>query len=107
MRGVLSVLSGSGGERSVPTITLGTDKKKVPSIKDDSTSVDEKLGKMKSFHTKPVGNNLHFYGIHKDTGEEVHLGKLELRSKSVNSSPHIPLQGFRVGSFLKGKKKST
>jgi hypothetical protein len=107
MRGVLSVLSGSGGERSVPTITLGTDKKKVPSIKDDSTSVDEKLGKMKSFHTKPTGNNLHFYGIHKDTGEEVHFGKLELRSKSVNSSPHIPLQGFRVGSFLKGKKKTS
>jgi len=107
MKGVISTLSGAGGQRSIPTVTLGTDKNKIPSIKQESSNIDEKLDQMKSFHTKPVGNRLHFYGVHKDTGEEHHLGTLELRTKSVTSSPHVPLQGFKVGSFLKGGKKST
>jgi hypothetical protein len=100
-KNIISTLSGEGGRRSIPTVTLKTDKNKVPSIKKESSTVDQKLDQMKSFHTKAAGNRVHFYGIHRDTGEVHHLGTLELRSKSVNSSPHIPYQGFKSGTLLK------
>jgi hypothetical protein len=63
-------------------------------------SINHTLNNMKSFHVAHENNKVIFHGIDHE-GKTHKLANIEFRSKSLNSSPHIPYIGTKV---LKGFK---
>ena len=63
-------------------------------------AINNTLNNMKSFHVVHENNRVTFHGVDHE-GNTHKLANIEFRSKSLNSSPHIPYIGTKV---LKGMK---
>lgn len=99
MKEAIRSLAGAGS-KSFGTHLKVSSKNGNIAVSEPDTQINNTLNNMKSFHTTHENNRVVFHGT--DHEGKVHkLAHIEFRSKSLNSSPHVPYIGTKVLGGLK------
>jgi hypothetical protein len=99
LREAVRSIAGAGSKSFETHLKVSSKRGKV-TVSTPDEAINNRLNNMKSFHVTHENNKVIFHGVDHE-GKTHKLANIEFRSKSLNSSPHIPYNGTKALGGLK------